>query len=96
MSRHVADEPQSGKKGCDSCRIGVRAARMDDRGHAMALSTTVHQAPPGPRDIRRMLKTRVLTAVHVVLEEELEAILGSGWFERTRTPAASVTAVSGA
>lgn len=50
----------------------------------MAQSTSPLQVLPSPEDIRRLLRSKVLTAIHEVLEEELEAILGSGWYERAQ------------
>jgi len=50
----------------------------------MAQSTSPLQVVPSPEDIRRLLRSKVLTAIHEVLDEELEAVLGSGRYERTQ------------
>jgi putative transposase len=37
------------------------------------------------RDIREMLQSRIIEAVETLLSEELDGILGSGWYERTES-----------
>jgi putative transposase len=46
-------------------------------------STTQGQVIAFRREIRQMLQERLKGAVELLLEEELEGVLGSGWYERT-------------
>jgi len=47
------------------------------------VSTGTSQVVGFPREIRHGLQVRLREAIEALLEEELEGVLGSGWYERS-------------